>query len=164
MTKPWHHFRILCYCLIVLYLLSLDKHISDNSEDSVYNLTSPVVTSQLVIDWESNIPFLCSPPTLFVPPPEIWRHLITAVRAQHQSWSHIFLPCSIQRHSDSTLTPLCLYSINLQPLTSWLLWTMNSLSLFPIHSNHFWSLPIYFHLYFYCSIVSLEDHSLVTSF
>ena len=52
MTKPWHHFWILFYCF---YLLSLDKCNSVSSKDSVYNPTSLVVTSQLVIDSESNI-------------------------------------------------------------------------------------------------------------
>ena len=117
-------------CAIVLYLLLLEKHISDNSEDSVYNPTSLVVTSQLVINLESNIPFLRSHPTLFIPSPEIWRHPISAARAQHQSWSHVFLSvvsdvvptllCAIPSTSDlrHTLTLLRLHSANLRSLNT----------------------------------------------
>ena len=124
MTKPWHHSQILCYCFIVLYLLLLDKYISDNSKDSIYKLTSLVVTSQLVINLESNIH---SPPTLFVPPQEIQRQPITAARAQHQSWSHVFPFCSVRHCADTTPstsdlwhtpTLLCLHSANLWPLTT----------------------------------------------
>ena len=91
MTKPWHHLRILFYCFIVLSLLSLDKRNSVSSEHSVYNPTSQVVTSQLVIDSESNI-FSSALLLLYSFCPQKsedtrslqWGH-------STRSWSHVFL-------------------------------------------------------------------------